>query len=175
MKQHLYLATCMLVMHLTYSGVALAEPDTEVLKPRYDKAHKQLEAKVDSINKQHDRRALIIVPVANAVLKLRAMVVEGWFPGVSKQSELYITQKWSGHRHIRMLTAYCNFAALFGISPEGLSPSVDSLKYKAKGGPSHSMVCITDEQHAILQKLAWETVSEYPYSGVTKKKEDLRE
>ena len=29
---------------------------------------------------------------------------------------------------------------------------------------------ITDEQHAILQKLAWETVSKYPYAGVTKAK-----
>lgn len=138
----------------------------EVLKPRYDKAHKQLEAKVDLINKQHDRRVVVIIPVANAVLKLRAMVVEGKFPGVSTQSELYITEKWSGHRHIRMLTAYCNFAAIFGISPEGLTPSVDHLKYQAKGGPSHSMEGITAEQHAILQKLAWEVVSEYPHANV---------
>jgi len=29
---------------------------------------------------------------------------------------------------------------------------------------------ITDEQHAILQKLVWETVSKYPYAGVTKAK-----
>jgi hypothetical protein len=27
---------------------------------------------------------------------------------------------------------------------------------------------ITDEQHAILQKLAWETVSKYPHAGVKK-------
>jgi hypothetical protein len=65
-----------------------------------------------------------------------------------------------------MLTAYCNFATLYGFSPEGLSPSVDHLKYKAKGGPSHSMAGITAEQHAILQKLAWDVVSNDPYTGI---------
>jgi hypothetical protein len=25
---------------------------------------------------------------------------------------------------------------------------------------------VTDDQHAILQKIAWETVSKYPYAGV---------
>ena len=140
----------------------------DVLKPRYDKAHKELEAKVDWVNKQQGRQAVVIIPVANAVLELRSMVVEGKFPGVSKQSELFITEKWSGHRHIRMLTAYCNFAVLFGVSPEGLSPSVDHLKYKAKGGPLYSMAGITAEQDKILQKLAWETVSNYPYAGIAK-------
>jgi hypothetical protein len=140
----------------------------DVLKARYDKAHKLLEAKVDLINKQHGRRVVNIIPVANAVLKLRAMVAEGKFPGISKQSELFITEKWSGHRHVRMLTAYCNFAAIFGISPEGLSPSVDHLKYRAKGGPDHSMAGITAEQHAILQQLAWDVVSNYPHAGIVK-------
>ena len=65
-----------------------------------------------------------------------------------------------------MLTAYCNFAVIFGVSPEGLSPSVDHLKYKAKGGPLYSMEGITTEQHAILQKLSWVTVSQYPFSGI---------
>jgi hypothetical protein len=113
--------------------------------------------------------------VASAVLKLRAMVNEGKFPGVSEQSELFIAEKWSGHRHVRMLTAYCNFAAIFGISPEGLSPSVDHLKYRAKGGPDHSMAGVTAEQHAILQKLAWETVSNYPCAGIAQANGKTRE
>ena len=52
----------------------------DVLKPRYDKGHKQLEVKVDLINQQHGRRVVVIIPVANAVLKLREMVAEGKFP-----------------------------------------------------------------------------------------------
>lgn len=61
-----------------------------------------------------------------------------------------------------------NFAALFGISPEGLTPSVDQLKYTTKGGDAYSMAGLTAEQHAILQKLPWETVSKYPYAGIAK-------
>ena len=29
---------------------------------------------------------------------------------------------------------------------------------------------ITDEQNAIVQKIAWETVSKYPYAGIPKTK-----
>ena len=76
-----------------------------------------------------------------------------------------------------MLTAYCNFAALFGISPESLSPSVDHLKYKAKGGPLHLMAGITAKQHAILQKLAWDDgfqLSVHAGVGRTKRQDTQR-
>ena len=145
----------------------------DAVTPHYDKARKQLEAEVDFVNKQHGQRVVVVIPVTSAVLKLRALVAEGKFPGVSKQSELFIAETWSGHRHVRMLTAYCNFAALFGISPEGLSPSIDHMNYKAKGGPPFSMAGITAEQHAILQKLAWEVVSNDPYAGVVQANESM--
>ena len=142
----------------------------DVVEPHYDKARKQLEAEIDFVNKQQGRRVAVVIPVANAVLKLRAMGVEGKFSGLSEQSELFIPGTWSAHRHIRMLIAYCNFAALYGVSPEGLTPSVGHLKYKTKGGAPQSMAGITSEQHAILQKLAWETVSNDPYAGIAKQK-----
>jgi len=141
----------------------------DVVTPHYEKARKLLEAEVDFVNQQHDRRVVVIIPVTAAVLDLRAMVAEGKFPGLSEQSELFIPGTWNAQRHIRMLTAYCNFAVLFGVSPEGLSPSVDHLNYRAKGGPLSSMAGITAEQHKILQKLAWDTVTSYPYTGVQKK------
>ncbi len=64
--------------------------------------------------------------------------------------------------------AYCDFAVIYGVSPEGLKPSFKGITYKFKGGAEHSMEGITDEQHAILQKIAWETVSKYPYAGVAR-------
>jgi hypothetical protein len=48
------------------------------------------------------------------------------------------------------LAGYCNYAAVYRRSPEGLDVK-DS---------------VPAEQRAILQKLAWDTVSKYPYAGV---------
>jgi hypothetical protein len=50
------------------------------------------------------------------------------------------------------LAAYCNYAAIYWASPEGL---------RVKDG-------VPDEQRVILQKLAWDIVSKYPYAGVAK-------
>jgi hypothetical protein len=50
------------------------------------------------------------------------------------------------------LQSYCQFVALYRMSPVGL---------KMNRFPN-----VTEAQHAILQQIAWETVSEYPYAGV---------
>jgi len=52
---------------------------------------------------------------------------------------------------VLVLASYCNFAAIYRISPVGLKIEERS---------------VSDEQHEILQKLAWETVSKYPYAGL---------
>jgi hypothetical protein len=56
--------------------------------------------------------------------------------------------------HVMALSGYCHFAAIYRTSPVGLK--IDRFKE------------LTDEQHAILQRIAWETVSKYPYAGVAK-------
>ena len=122
-----------------------------------DKQRKRLEVRVDAINKEIGKPVVFIVPVGDAIVKLREMVVDGKFPGVTKQSELFMSgYKGALHaeKHVNLLTAYCNYAAIYQKSPVGLK-----LEMKED---------ITDEQHAILQKLAWETVSQYPHAGVKK-------
>jgi hypothetical protein len=42
------------------------------------------------------------------------------------------------------------------MSPEG-------IPFRGKNGDG-----LTDEQRAILQKLAWDMVSKYPYAGIAK-------
>jgi len=121
-----------------------------------DKARKTLEVRVDAINKDLGKQVVFIVPVGDAIVKLREMVVDGKFPGVTKQSELFMSGYKGGihaEKHVNLLTAYCNYAAIYQKSPVG-------LKLEMKD--------ITDEQHAILQKLAWETVSQYPHAGLKK-------
>jgi hypothetical protein len=54
---------------------------------------------------------------------------------------------------VQALAAYCNFAAIYGRSPEGLTLNEQG---------------VTDEQHKLLQRIAWDTVSNYSRSGVKK-------
>jgi len=117
-----------------------------------DKNRKRLEVRVDAINKDLGKPVVFIVPVGDAIVKLRELVVDGKYPGVTKQSELF-KDALHAKEHVNLLTAYCNFAAIYQKSPVG-------LKLEMKD--------ITDEQHAILQKLAWETVSQYPHAGLKK-------
>jgi hypothetical protein len=119
------------------------------LQAAMDDWRKKLEAQVDELNKKHGKKAVFIIPVGEAVVKLRALIVGGKYPGVARQSELFTDPIGHGGAHVQNLASYCNFAAIYRISPEGLN-----------------LQGLTDEQNAILQKIAWETVSAYPYAGI---------
>ena len=119
-----------------------------------DKTRKGVEAIVDKLNEKFGKRVVFLVPVGDATLKLRAMVLEGKYPGVTKQSDLWADAMPHAGVHVMALSGYCHFAAIYRTSPVGLK--IDRFKE------------LTDEQHAILQRIAWETVSKYPYAGVAK-------
>jgi hypothetical protein len=121
------------------------------LQAAIDEWRTKLEAQVDELNKRHGKTAVFIVPVGDAVVKLRGLVIDGKYPGVAKQSELFTDPIGHGDAHIQALASYCNFAAIYRLSPEG-----------------HNLTGLTDEQNAILQRIAWETVSQYPHAGVKK-------
>jgi hypothetical protein len=125
----------------------------EDLQAAIDEWRTRIEKQVDALNQQHSKRCVFIVPVGDAVVKLRAMVQAGQFPGITQQSKLFRDAIGHGQGHIMALAAYCDFAAIYGLSPEGHPVSERS---------------ISAEQHKILQKLAWETVSNYAYAGVKK-------
>ncbi|MCE9531689.1 MAG: hypothetical protein K8T89_11290 [Planctomycetes bacterium] len=143
-------------------------PDFVLTRKTLEKETKDLEAHVDVVNKKHGKRVVLIVPHAQAGLALVDVVTAGKFPGVSDPACLWMKEEafnMNVHRHLRAMAAYCDFAVIYGVSPEGLKPSFKGITYKSKGGAEHSMEGITNEQHAILQKIAWETVSQYPYAG----------
>ena len=130
-----------------------ADRDTmkiEDLQGAIDEWRKRIEAQVDGLNKEHGKH-VFVVPVGDAVVKLRAMVVAGQFPGITQQSKLFRDPIGHGQGHIMVLAAYCDFAAMYGMSPVGHKITERS---------------VSDEQHAILQKLAWEVVSNYPRAGI---------
>jgi hypothetical protein len=123
----------------------------EDLQAAVDEWRKKLEAQADELNKTHGKRAVFIVPVGDAVVKLRALIVDGKYPGVTTQSKLFRDPIGHAQGDVMALAAYCNYAAIYRVSPEG-------LKLEERG--------VDDAQHAILQKLAWETVAKYPYAGI---------
>lgn len=125
------------------------------LQAAIDEWRKRLEAQADDLNKKHDRKAVFIVPVGDAVVKLRGLVVKGEYPGVESQSALFTDSIGHAGPHVQALAAYCNYAAIYRVSPVG-------LKVPFRG--------VDKAQHAILQKLAWETVSGYLHSGVAPSK-----
>jgi hypothetical protein len=115
---------------------------------------------------------MFIIPVADAVMKMRRLVVAGQLPGVTKQSHLFCDKEVEpfarddhGASHIAVLTVYCAHAAIYRKSPEGMPVPAGTgywMNCQADGGKPP----VTAEAHAVLQKLAWEVVSAYPYAGV---------
>jgi hypothetical protein len=127
--------------------------DTDLTRLRADqvKWRTQMEEQAKAINKKAGRDVVSIVPAGDAILKLRELVVAGKAPGVAKQSEMFTDTIGHGKAPILLLTSYCNYACIMGRSPVGLNVT-------EKG--------ISDELNALLQQIAWETVTTYPMSGV---------
>ncbi|MEI6234060.1 MAG: hypothetical protein WCT04_13480 [Planctomycetota bacterium] len=127
------------------------QTDLDAWQKANDTWRGQMEAQVDALNTKYDKKAVFIVPVGDAVLALRRSIKKGDFPGITKQSQLFRDPIGHGQGQIMALTAYCNFAAIYKKSPIGLKLAE---------------VGVSTEQHAILQRIAWETVSKYERSGV---------
>jgi len=144
-------------------------PDFVQTKKTLEKETKELEVHVGLVNKKHGKRVVLIVPHAQAGLALVDLVAAGKFPGITDPADLWMKEEafnMNVHRHLRALAAYCDFAVIYGISPEGINPSFKGLTYRSKRGTDHSMEGITGEQMAILQRIAWETMSQYSYAGI---------
>jgi hypothetical protein len=122
------------------------------LQAAVDEWRTKLETQADALNKKYAKQAVYIIPVGDAVVKLRSLIVAEKFPGITKQSQLFRDPIGHGNGHVMALAAYCNFAAIYRVSPEGLPLKADRS--------------IDDEQNKILQQIAWETVSKYQYAGI---------
>jgi len=97
--------------------------ETDLAKLRADQAiwRGQMETQAKAINKKAGRDAVLIMPVGDAVVKLRELVAAGKAPGIAKQSELFTDTIGHGKMPIIILTAYCNYACITGRSPVGLT------------------------------------------------------
>ena len=115
-----------------------------------------IEQQISEINRAHGRDFIHVVPVGDAVLRLRERVVAGDAPGITRQSELFTDPIGHAKAPVMALATYCNFACLYGRSPVGLDDGDRELDR------SHPKL------RSVLQEIAWDAVTSHPLSGVTK-------
>ena len=114
----------------------------------------KLAAQLDDINARHQKPVASLVPVSDAVIRLRQAVVAGDLPGVVRQSELFRDPLGHATQPTMDLVCYVWLAALYRQSPIGLTSLVDADDADSKA------------RQAVLQELAWETVLDEPKSGL---------
>ncbi len=115
-----------------------------------------LEPQLRALNAKLGREVINAVPVGDAVLKLRELVVAGKAPGIAKQSELFNDQIGHAKAPVVALATYCHFACIYRTSPVGLTD------------PQPELDRISPDLKPLLQRIAWETVAVHPMSGITK-------
>jgi hypothetical protein len=146
------------LVHDGRQGVKSAEEyektDLAEMQVKLEKSRKQQEAWADAINAKAGKRVVFLVPLGDGMLELRKMIVAGKFPGITKQSGSVLRGDIMPHQGALagFLGYYMHFAAIYGMSPEGLPWKTD----------------FNAEQNRILQKLAWDMVSKYPPAGIAK-------
>jgi hypothetical protein len=123
------------------------------LRAVYDPYREIIRGQVRTINAKHGKTVAFVVPVGEAVLRLREQVIAGKVPGITKQSELFRDQIGHGKATIHQLAAYCQFPCIYRRSPVGLTCFED--KKSASKELNHR-----------LQTIAWQCVIEEPLSGV---------
>ena len=127
---------------------ALAEPNI-----------KAGEEQIAKLNQQIGRRVVFLVPMAQAVVALRTRIYNHQMPGLERQDQLF--QDAIGHptAPLQALNAYLHYAVIYRRSPVGFG-KINPLMNAPK--PAWD-----DKFNRALQELAWETVTNYPFSGVT--------
>lgn len=123
-----------------------------------DRLRDQVKAINEKLAAKHKRPVLFLVPVGEAVVRVRERVAAGEVPGIARQSDLFRDDLGHGKPPVYVLNAYCHFAVIYGRSPAGL-PAPDLLR---DGGLGNN----TEKVNRILQEIAWEAVRGEPASGV---------
>lgn len=137
------------------------EKSPEQLKSLFERNIVAGEAQADAINKKYGkgRKILALVPSAQAMVALRTKIANNDWPGLTRQSELFVDAVHPS-APMEALNTYMHFAVLYGQSPVGLPMPAMLTKARRKDWG--------DNFNRSLQELAWETVTSYPYSLVAK-------
>ncbi len=127
------------------------------LHEAHDDYFKTMDDHVRELNAKYGKgkTAVFVVPVGQAVLALRELIINGQAPGIAKQSDLFTDPIGHPRDHVKALAAYCHYAVIYGRSPVGLPMPTAVAKLPE-----------AEKLNALLQKLAWDAVTQHPLSGV---------
>ena len=126
------------------------------LRTAHTRVKAMFEKQVTGLNATLGHDVIHVVPVGDAVLRLRERVVAGDVPGIKRQSELFTDPIGHAKAPVMALATYCNFACIYGCSPVGLDDGDRELDR------------IDPKLRSVLQDIAWDAVTSHPMSGVTK-------
>jgi uncharacterized membrane protein len=140
---------------------------------------------VRGINKKLGRPVVFVVPMGQAVIRLREKIIAGQVPYIKDQADLFHDDAGHPFEPIQVLAAYCHFAVIYRRSPVGLPvpyllKGTGNPKYDKEGqgfstwwyarhpDPKNSgKVTPEDERlNRLLQEVAWDAVTHHPLSGV---------
>jgi hypothetical protein len=131
----------------------------EELRKRHEPYFASMDDHVRELNKKHEKAVVVVVPVGQAVIRLREKVIAGEAPGVATQEELFTDAIGHVHAPIQALTAYCHYAVIYRRSPVGLP--IPQVLARSKIADEHKATL-----NRLLQELAWEAVVGHPLSGI---------
>jgi hypothetical protein len=113
-----------------------------------------LRAQLKAIDERHGRAVTSMVPVSEAVIRLRELVVDGGLPGVTRQSELFRDALGHATQPTMDVVTYTWFAALYGINPKGSTCLIEPDDPTAHA------------RHDALTDIAWRSLLDEPKSGL---------
>jgi hypothetical protein len=141
-------------------GTAKVDRDktAEELKKIHEINIKAAEAQCDEINKKAGKKILCLVPSAQACITLRTKIRDKEVPGLTSQGELFRDAISHPAPPLEAFNTYLHYAVIYGQSPVGL-PMPTLLKNAKKEAWN-------DKMNRALEEIAWDTVTNYSYSGV---------
>jgi hypothetical protein len=136
------------------------EKTPDQLKRYNERNIKAGEAQADDINKKYGngKKILALVPSVQATVTMRTKIAQKEWPGLTRQGELFVDAVHPS-APLEALNTYMHFAVLYRKSPVGLP--IPAMLKDAK------REAWNEKFNRSLQELAWETVTNYPYSLVT--------
>lgn len=131
----------------------------EGLRKMHEYYFRTMDEKIAALDKQFGKQVVLVVPMGQAVLTLRKMVIEGKAPGLKTQEDLFRDQLGHPTAPMLALEAYCYYAVIYRKNPIGLpAPTV----LMDAGIPAEDISLLNQ----LLQYLAWDAVIHHPLSGV---------
>jgi hypothetical protein len=133
-------------------------PTAAELRKAHEPYFKSIDDHVRELNKKLGKQSVFVVPVGQAVIALRAKIIDGKAPGLKTQEDLFTDAIGHAKAPLQALAAYCHFAVIYRKSPVGLP--LPAVLAKAKN-PDWD-----EKLNRLLQELAWDAVMQHPLSGV---------